>query len=171
MNLKELYQEIILEHGKNPRNLRKTENFNKDAKGNNPLCGAGVGKGTDKWRQHHIKQSEHGDQGGALPFGATRGFDHFNRHHKQGVVSQRAEKLGRHDGVKTAFHVWRWPFAGYITLCYRQYQWADIQEHLWLPMLERLLELILAFEVYNNPKVCHRKDPLYHFLKYQSHGN
>ena len=39
MNLKELYQEIILEHGKNPRNLRKTENFNKDAKGYNPLCG------------------------------------------------------------------------------------------------------------------------------------
>ena len=27
MNIKELYQEIILEHGKNPRNLRKTDNF------------------------------------------------------------------------------------------------------------------------------------------------
>ncbi len=39
MELKELYQEIILDHGKNPRNLRKTENFNKDAKGHNPLCG------------------------------------------------------------------------------------------------------------------------------------
>ena len=39
MNLKELYQEIILDHGKNPRNLRKGENFNKDAKGHNPLCG------------------------------------------------------------------------------------------------------------------------------------
>ena len=39
MNLKELYQEIILDHGKNPRNLRKTDNFNKDAKGHNPLCG------------------------------------------------------------------------------------------------------------------------------------
>tara|TARA_B100000941_G_C28303396_1_gene447666 strand:- start:47 stop:508 length:462 start_codon:yes stop_codon:yes gene_type:complete len=39
MNLKELYQEIILEHGKNPRNLGKFENFNKDAKGHNPLCG------------------------------------------------------------------------------------------------------------------------------------
>ena len=39
MDLKELYQEIILDHGKNPRNLRKTENFNKDAKGYNPLCG------------------------------------------------------------------------------------------------------------------------------------
>ena len=39
MNIKELYQEIILEHGKNPRNLRKTDNMNKDAKGYNPLCG------------------------------------------------------------------------------------------------------------------------------------
>ena len=39
MNLKELYKEIILDHGKNPRNLRKTENINKDAKGYNPLCG------------------------------------------------------------------------------------------------------------------------------------
>ena len=35
----ELYQEIILDHGKNPRNLGKFENFNKDAKGHNPLCG------------------------------------------------------------------------------------------------------------------------------------
>ena len=42
MNTKELYQEIILEHGKNPRNLRKTDNFNKDAKGHNPLCGDNV---------------------------------------------------------------------------------------------------------------------------------
>ena len=42
MNIKELYQEIILEHGKNPRNLGKTENFNKDAIGKNPLCGDNV---------------------------------------------------------------------------------------------------------------------------------
>ena len=42
MNLRELYQEIILDHGKNPRNLGKTENFNKDAKGHNPLCGDNV---------------------------------------------------------------------------------------------------------------------------------
>ena len=39
MEIKELYKEIILDHGKNPRNLRKTDNFNKDAKGHNPLCG------------------------------------------------------------------------------------------------------------------------------------
>ena len=42
MNLKELYQEIILDHGKNPRNLGKFDNYNKDAKGNNPLCGDNV---------------------------------------------------------------------------------------------------------------------------------
>ena len=42
MDLKDLYQEIILDHGKNPRNLGKFENFNKDAKGHNPLCGDNV---------------------------------------------------------------------------------------------------------------------------------
>ena len=39
MNLKELYQEIILDHGKNPRNLKSINDYNKDAKGHNPLCG------------------------------------------------------------------------------------------------------------------------------------
>ena len=39
MDLKELYKEIILDHGKNPRNKKKCDGFNKDAKGNNPLCG------------------------------------------------------------------------------------------------------------------------------------
>ena len=39
MDLKDLYQEIILDHGKNPRNLKKSDNFNKDAKAHNPLCG------------------------------------------------------------------------------------------------------------------------------------
>ncbi len=42
MDLKDLYQEIILDHGKNPRNLGRFDNYNKDAKGNNPLCGDNV---------------------------------------------------------------------------------------------------------------------------------
>ena len=42
MELKDLYQEIILDHGNNPRNLGKFDNYNKDAKGNNPLCGDNV---------------------------------------------------------------------------------------------------------------------------------
>ena len=37
--LKELYQEIILDHGNTPRNFGKCEPFNKSADGHNPLCG------------------------------------------------------------------------------------------------------------------------------------
>ena len=39
MDLKQLYQDIILEHGKSPRNLGKCQGYNRDAKGYNPLCG------------------------------------------------------------------------------------------------------------------------------------
>ena len=39
MELKELYQEIILDHGKNPRNKGKCEGFTNDAKAHNTLCG------------------------------------------------------------------------------------------------------------------------------------
>ena len=39
MDLKELYQEIILDHAKNPRNHGKCNGFNHDAKAHNPLCG------------------------------------------------------------------------------------------------------------------------------------
>ena len=39
MDLKELYQEIILDHGKNPRNKGKCKDFTNDAKAHNPLCG------------------------------------------------------------------------------------------------------------------------------------
>ena len=39
MDLKQLYQDIILEHGKSPRNFGKCEKFTHQAKGHNPLCG------------------------------------------------------------------------------------------------------------------------------------
>ena len=39
MELKELYQEIILDHGKNPRNKGKCEGFKNDEKEHNTLCG------------------------------------------------------------------------------------------------------------------------------------
>ena len=39
MELKELYQEIILDHGKNPRNKGKCTGYNYDAQAHNPLCG------------------------------------------------------------------------------------------------------------------------------------
>ena len=39
MDLKQLYQNIILEHGKSPRNFGKCEKYTHEAKGHNPLCG------------------------------------------------------------------------------------------------------------------------------------
>ncbi len=39
MDLKQLYQDIILEHGKSPRNFGKFDGYNHYAKGHNPLCG------------------------------------------------------------------------------------------------------------------------------------
>ena len=39
MDLKQLYQDIILEHGKSPRNFGKCKKFTHNAKGHNPLCG------------------------------------------------------------------------------------------------------------------------------------
>jgi len=39
MNLKQLYQDIILEHGKSPKNFGKCEKYTHEAKGYNPLCG------------------------------------------------------------------------------------------------------------------------------------
>lgn len=37
--LRELYQQVILDHNKSPRNFRKLENANYEAEGYNPLCG------------------------------------------------------------------------------------------------------------------------------------
>lgn len=38
-DLRDLYQEVVLDHGRNPRNLRKLENADRQAVGFNPLCG------------------------------------------------------------------------------------------------------------------------------------
>ncbi len=39
MDLKQLYQDIVLEHGENTRNLVACEGYNHNAKGYNHLCG------------------------------------------------------------------------------------------------------------------------------------
>lgn len=38
-DLNELYQEVILDHSRSPRNFRKVEGSNRQAEGFNPLCG------------------------------------------------------------------------------------------------------------------------------------
>ena len=39
MDFRELYEEVILDHGKNPRNLNLLEHYNREGHGHNPLCG------------------------------------------------------------------------------------------------------------------------------------
>ena len=39
MDLRELYQDIILDHGRHPRNFRAIEHPTHSAQGHNPLCG------------------------------------------------------------------------------------------------------------------------------------
>lgn len=38
-DLRELYQQVIIEHSRNPRNYREPEGANRSAEGYNPLCG------------------------------------------------------------------------------------------------------------------------------------
>ena len=38
-DLRELYQEVILDHGRNPRKFGRIENASHNARGRNPICG------------------------------------------------------------------------------------------------------------------------------------
>ena len=38
-DLRDLYQEVILDHSRQPRNFRRPDHANREAKGDNPLCG------------------------------------------------------------------------------------------------------------------------------------
>ncbi len=38
-DVRDLYQEVILDHGRKPRHMRRLEPFDASAKGDNPLCG------------------------------------------------------------------------------------------------------------------------------------
>jgi nitrogen fixation protein NifU and related proteins len=38
-DLRDLYQEVILDHAKHPRNFGRPTRFDREAQGNNPLCG------------------------------------------------------------------------------------------------------------------------------------
>ncbi|WP_376089249.1 Fe-S cluster assembly sulfur transfer protein SufU [Roseomonas sp. CCTCC AB2023176] len=38
-DLRDLYQEVILDHGRKPRNFRRLEDADREARGDNPMCG------------------------------------------------------------------------------------------------------------------------------------
>ena len=37
--LRELYQQVILDHNRAPRNFKRVDKANREANGTNPLCG------------------------------------------------------------------------------------------------------------------------------------
>jgi nitrogen fixation NifU-like protein len=41
-DLNELYQQVILDHSRSPRNFSKMENANRTAQGHNPMCGDNI---------------------------------------------------------------------------------------------------------------------------------
>lgn len=38
-DLRDLYQEVILDHGRKPRNFRRLEEVDREGRGDNPMCG------------------------------------------------------------------------------------------------------------------------------------
>jgi len=38
-DLRDLYQEVILDHGRKPRNFRRLEDADREGRGDNPMCG------------------------------------------------------------------------------------------------------------------------------------
>ena len=62
-DLRELYQELILDHSKRPRNFRELEGANRSAEGYNPLCGdrstASASMMTDAVKGKTLAQTQH----------------------------------------------------------------------------------------------------------------
>lgn len=59
-DVRDLYQELILDHARHPRNFRVLEGANRVAEGHNPLCGDRV---TVQARQHEGRIEDIGFQG------------------------------------------------------------------------------------------------------------
>ena len=66
MDLKELYQEIILDHARNPRNKGKCNGYNHDAKAHNPLCGDKVHIFLNLEKKKYIKELSFEGEGCAI---------------------------------------------------------------------------------------------------------
>lgn len=101
--LRELYQEVILDHGRRPRNHRRLGAFDGTAKGNNPMCGDRC----QVW-VHHGADGSLDDVGfqargcaisvasGSLMTEAVRGMDDDAIRRLAGLVEEMA-RTGRHE--------------------------------------------------------------------------
>ena len=71
MELKELYQEIILDHAQSPRNKGKCIGYNRDAKAHNPLCGDKVHIYVNLDKDKNIKDLSFEGEGCAISLAAA----------------------------------------------------------------------------------------------------
>ena len=71
MDLKELYRDIILEHGKSPRNFGKCEKYTHEAKGYNPLCGDQVQIYLKLNNEKKVENLSFEGRGGAISIAST----------------------------------------------------------------------------------------------------
>jgi len=62
--LSELYQQVILDHNKKPRNYRELEDANRISEGHNPLCGDQLTVQLRRVRLRHLEGfGQHDDAG------------------------------------------------------------------------------------------------------------
>ena len=71
MDLKELYQDIIVEHGKSPRNFGKCKDHSHEAKGHNPLCGDQVQVYLKLNKNKHVEELTFEGSGCAISMAST----------------------------------------------------------------------------------------------------
>ena len=88
IRIQQLYQEMILEHNRNPRNFKKLEDFTHCAHGANPLCG------DDYWLFMKIKENrieEIGFYGEGCAISKSSGS--LLTQKIQGLTTQESEKI------------------------------------------------------------------------------
>ena len=64
--LRDLYQELILDHGRHPRNFRLPESYDREAEGLNPLCGDQVRLFVSLDEDERIKEASFNGHGCAI---------------------------------------------------------------------------------------------------------
>jgi nitrogen fixation protein NifU and related proteins len=88
-DLRDLYQEMILDHGKNPRNFRRLENPTCLAHGNNPICGDMLVVYLDLGKDGRIKDVAFQGQGCAISMASASMMTEILK----GKTHAEAEKL------------------------------------------------------------------------------
>lgn len=86
--LRELYQEIIIDHGRRPRNFGAPKDYTHALKGYNPLCGDQLTLFLT-WQGNHIEQAQFEGQGCAISMASASLMTEALR----GKTAIEAEKL------------------------------------------------------------------------------